>query len=171
VTVLLGDGRGSFSQAAGSPFPSGKTPFAVAIGDLNGDGKPDLAAANWAGQRGRRQGEGVTIMLGDGTGGFKAMTGSPFPAGDGPGRIAIGDVDGDDVPDVAVTNYTSGSVTVLLGRKGTSRPTAAIAVGNHLQGIALGDLNGDGRADFVVTCSDDDVISTFISRIDAAGRP
>lgn len=84
VTVLLGDGRGNFSQAAGSPFPCGKTPFAVAIGDLNGDGKPDLAVANWAGQRDRRIGEGVTIMLGDGTGGFKAMAGSPFPTGDGP---------------------------------------------------------------------------------------
>jgi hypothetical protein len=93
------------------------------------------------------------------------MAGSPFPTGDGPGRIAIGDVDGDAVPDVVVANYTSGSITLLHGRSATFRRTVTIAVGNHPQGIALGDLNGDGRADIVVTCSDDNVISTFISHI------
>jgi FG-GAP-like repeat len=159
VTILLGDGKGSFNQAAGSPFPCGKTPFGVAIGDLNGDGKPDLAVANWAGQRDQKKGEGVTIVLGDGRGGFQAMAGSPLPTGDGPGRIAIGDVDGDGVPDVVVANYTSGSVTVLHGRNGTFMRTATIPVGNHPQGIALGDLNGDGKADIVVTNSDDNSIS------------
>jgi hypothetical protein len=164
VTVLLGDGKGSFNQAAGSPFPCGKTPFALAIGDLNGDGKPDLAIANWAGQPGRRKGEGVTIMLGDGRGGFKAMVGSPFPTGDGPSRIAIGDVDGDGVPDVVASNYTSHSVTVLHGQRGTFMRTATIPVGNHPQGIALADLNGDGKADIVVTNSDDNSISILFGR-------
>jgi hypothetical protein len=152
VTVLLGDGKGSFNQAPGSPFPCGKTPFALAIGDLNGDGKPDLAIANWAGQPEKTKGEGLTIMLGDGKGAFKAMAGSPFPTGDGPTRIAIGDVNGDGVPDVVVANYTSNNVTILNGRRGTFMRTA------------LGDLNGDGKADIVVTNTDDNSISILFGR-------
>ena len=164
VTVLLGDGKGGFNQAAGSPFPSGKTPFAVAIGDLNGDGRPDLAIANWAGHPEKGEGEGATIMLGDGKGAFKAIAGSPFPTGDSPSRIAIGDVDGDGVPDVVVSNYGSNNVTVLHGTKGTFTPTAMIHVGRHPGGIALGDLNGDGKADIVVTNSDDNSISILFGR-------
>jgi len=164
VTVLLGDGKGSFHEAAGSPFPCGKTPFALAIGDLNGDGKPDLAIGNWAGQPEERKGEGVTIMLGDGKGGFKVLAGSPFPTGAGPGRIAIGDVDGDGVPDVVVTNYLSHSVTVLRGQNGTFKQAGIIPVGKHPQGVALGDLNGDGKADIVVTNSDDNNISILFGK-------
>lgn len=164
ATVLLGDGRGSFNQAAGSPFPCGKTPFSHAIGDLNGDGKPDLAIANWAGQPDKGKGEGATIMLGDGRGAFKATAGSPFPTGDGPSRIAIGDVDGDGIPDVVVSNYTSNNVTVLYGSKGTFTRTATIPVGKHPEGIALGDLNGDGKADIVVTNTDDNSISILFGK-------
>jgi FG-GAP-like repeat len=164
VTVLLGDGKGGFNEAVGSPFPSGKTPFALAIGDLNGDGKPDLAIANWAGQPEKGKGEGATIMLGDGRGGFKTLAGSPFPTGDGPNRIAIGDIDGDGVPDVAVSNYTSNNVTVLRGAKITFTRTTTIPIGRHPEGIALGDLNGDGKADIVVTNTDDNSISILFSK-------
>ena len=92
------------------------------------------------------------------------MVGSPFPTGDGPSRIAIGDVDGDGVPDVVTSNYTSHGVTVLHGQRGTFMRTATIPVGNHPQGIALGDLNGDGKADIVVTNSDDNSISILFGR-------
>jgi hypothetical protein len=130
----------------------------------NQDGKPDLAIANWAGQAAPRRGEGVTIMFGDGKGGFVAIAGSPFPAGDGPSRIAIGDVDGDGTCDVAVSNYLGAGVTVLHGGSGSFGRPSKIPVGNHPQGIALGDLNNDGKADIVVTNSDDNNISILIAR-------
>ncbi len=126
---------------------------------MNGDGKPDLAVGNWAGQPGKRVGEGVTVLLNDGTGRFAAMAGSPFPTGDGPGRVAIGDVDGDGTPDLVVANYLSRSVTVLRGDKKSFTPTATISVGNSPQGLALGDLNGDGKAEIVVANSGDNTVS------------
>ena len=62
LTVLLGDGQGGFTEATGSPFDLGHAAWHVAIADLNGDGKADVAAA---------AGDGVRVMLGDGRGGFR----------------------------------------------------------------------------------------------------
>src|SRR5947209_15329509 len=76
-------------------IPAGKSPFGVAIADLNGDGKPDLAVVNYSGHADQPANDGVTILLGDGKGGFKIMVGSPFPTGHAPTPIAIGDVNGD----------------------------------------------------------------------------
>src|SRR5215469_5518173 len=60
----------SFMQVAGSPFGAGTEPRSVAVGDFNGDGKPDLAVANFGSNN-------VTILLGDGKGGFSPAAGSP----------------------------------------------------------------------------------------------
>ncbi|HEV2664377.1 MAG TPA: VCBS repeat-containing protein, partial [Blastocatellia bacterium] len=57
VTVLLGDGRMGFKQAPGSPFPVGKDPFNMAIGDINADGRLDILTANHGS-------DNVTVLLG-----------------------------------------------------------------------------------------------------------
>jgi len=74
VTVLLGTGTGGFTAAPGSPFRVGVGPRSVVVGDLNGDGKLDLAIANSGDNT-------VTVLLGTGTGGFTAAPGSPFRVG------------------------------------------------------------------------------------------
>jgi hypothetical protein len=164
VTVLLGDGRSGFSEAVGSPFPGGKTPFFVAIGDLNRDKKLDLAIANWTGQGDQLENDGVTILLGDGGGSFKAMQGSPLRAGRAPSRLAIGDVNGDGTPDVVTTNYVGNDITVFLGGKDTLTRTATVAVGGEPDGIAISDLNADGKADIVVANTRDNNISVLLSK-------
>ena len=105
VTILLSKSEGGFLQPPGSPFPCGDSPFNVAVGDVNADGKPDLAIVNSPGSTSDRSGQdGLTILLGDGQGGFTTTTGSPFVTGKHPNIPAIGDVSGDGVADVAVSN-------------------------------------------------------------------
>jgi len=107
LTVLIGDGKGGFAEAAGSPFDFGANTWYCAVADFNGDGRPDVAAA---------AGDGVRVMLGDGQGGFQPAPGSPFATGKGAWQLAVGDVNGDGRPDVATGDIESHSVTVLLAR-------------------------------------------------------
>ena len=164
VTILVGDGKGGFTQASGSPFPGGKTPFGVAIADLNKDGKLDLAVVNYSGHVNQPANDGVTILLGDGQGGFKIMVGSPFPTGHAPVQLAVGDVNGDGMPDMVTANLGSNDLTVLLSDRGTFTRAATIAVGGEPEGVTTGDLDGDGKADIVVANSRDNTISVLFSK-------
>src|SRR5262245_63931057 len=67
----------SFAQPAGSPVGAGDRPISVAVGDFNLDGKPDLATANYFS-------DNVTILLGNGSGGFTQPATSPVGAGGRP---------------------------------------------------------------------------------------
>ena len=145
VTVLLGDGSGGFTAALNSPFATGVEPYAVAVGDFNRDGKQDLAIANGAGS--------VTVLLGDGTGDFTAATGSPFAAGSGPDALAVADFNGDGFQDLAVADYGSTTVSVLLGDGSggfRAAPGSPFAAGMQPTSVAVGDFNGDGIPDLAV---------------------
>jgi hypothetical protein len=79
VSVLLGTGAGGFTPAGGSPFAAGTFVRGVAVGDFNADGKPDIAISNVLDGT-------VTVLLGDGSGGFTPASGSPVATGNAPGR-------------------------------------------------------------------------------------
>ena len=91
VSILLVNGSGGFSAAAGSPFAAGTRPVSLAVGDFNGDGVQDLATAN-------EQSNNVTVFLGNGSGGFSAARGSPFAVGTCPFSVAGGEFSGDGIP-------------------------------------------------------------------------
>jgi FG-GAP-like repeat len=167
VTILLADGRGTFRQPPGSPFPSGDSPFNLAVGDVNGDGKPDLAIVNSPGSTSDRRGrDGLTILLGDGAGGFRMLAGSPFATGRIPNRVAIGDVDGDGVNDVAVSSPDDNNITLfMMNRQGGVAATHTIRMSGRPKGLAIHDLNGDGKADIVVTNSGDGTVTILLSTI------
>jgi hypothetical protein len=147
MDVLLGNGDGTFQQAV--PYDAGPNLFAVAVGDFNGDGKPDLVAVNNLGLTG-----GVSVLLGNGDGSFQRPV--PYRTGEFPTSVAVGDFNGDGIPDLAVTNSDIGagrspSLSVLLGNgDGTFQPAQNSLVGLRPEFVAVGDFNGDGVPDLAV---------------------
>ncbi|HEY5198506.1 MAG TPA: FG-GAP-like repeat-containing protein [Solirubrobacteraceae bacterium] len=144
-------------------------PVAVATGDLNGDGKPDLAIAN-------STDDTVQILYNNGTGtlanGAAAFTVGPLLNTDpGPTALAIGDLNGDGIADLAVTssgegeNGDVGSLMLFLGdanHDGGFAPTS-LPVDNP-SSVAIGDLtdDGNGATDLVVTNQDDATVTLFL---------
>ena len=159
VGVLLGNGDGSL-LAEVTYSSGGLSPLALAVADVNGDGKPDVVVANqWTDNTDTNS--NVAVLLNDGTGkfpsGIQYGTGGFFPD-----SVAIADVNGDGNPDLVVANSSVlssgglGNVGVLLGNgKGAFR--AAVAYDSGLYGaaaVAVADVNGDGKLDLVVAnCS------------------
>lgn len=145
VSILLGNAVGGFTAATGSPFAVQENPAAVAVSDLNLDGNQDLAIANLSTNN-------VTVLLGNGAGGFSAASSSPFAVGTAPDAIAIADFNGDGVPDLAIANSASNNVSVLLGtgtggfKPGLGNP---YGVGNSPRSLAVGDFSQNGKLDLV----------------------
>lgn len=166
VTILLGNGKGSFDEASGSPFPCGDNPFGIAISDLNADNHPDLAIINSPGSMASGKGiNGMTVLLGDGTGRFEMMKGSPFEAGKIPNRIATGDINGDGINDIVTSDNDNDNIyRFLMSKNGGVSSSQVIKVGNHPKGVAIVDLNGDGKCDIVVCNQLDNDISILISK-------
>ncbi|MBX3671753.1 MAG: IPTL-CTERM sorting domain-containing protein [Burkholderiales bacterium] len=145
VSILLNDGAGVFTPAPGSPIAIGAATWGVALGDFNGDGRPDLAVAASGANT-------VAILLGNGTGGFAPAPGSPIAVGTDPFGVAVGRLDGDAHLDLVVTNRLSDNLTVLKGDgTGTFTVTGTYAAGNGPVAVALVDLDGDGKLDLVAS--------------------
>src|ERR1039457_4590669 len=146
ILTLSASANAQFRTAPGSPFAMGLTPVFVTEGDFNGDGKPDLTIAN-------QNDNTVTVLLGNGTGGFTAAPGSPIRVGYVPQSVAIGDFNRDGKPDLVVTNADNNNVTVLLGNGTggfTAAPGSPFPTGIWPSAVAVGDFNGDGKLDLAI---------------------
>jgi FG-GAP-like repeat len=140
ISILLGKGDGSFTAAA-SPAVN-DYPGALAVGDFNGDGKTDIAVANFTGSA-------VSILLGNGHGG---LTLSPTTAAVGvnPNFIAVGDLNRDGKLDLVVTSAGGPEVAILLGNgDGSFTAAASPALGAPPSTVTLADMNRDGKLDLV----------------------
>ena len=142
VSVLLNSGNGTFATARNYKVDTGTT--AVAVGDFNGDGIPDLVVVSATSQR-------LTVLQGNGNGTFTAGT-QHFSAGSAPVRLAVADFNGDGKIDVAVVNRSSNNVSVLLGNGNlTFQHAVNYPVGTLPFAVVVGDFNGDGIADLAVS--------------------
>jgi hypothetical protein len=137
---------------------TGNGPNAIAVGDFNGDGKPDLAVVNFDSNT-------VTILLGNGDGTF--TVGPTLATGSYPTAVAVGDFNGDGKLDLAVTNLMSNTVTIFLGNgDGTFTPAASPATGGGPVAIAVGDFNGDGKPDLAVVNFGDYTVTILLGNGD-----
>ena len=159
VTVLLGKGGGVFSPATASPFAAGSSPGSVAAADFNNDGAMDLIVANLDSNT-------VTLLLGNGAGGFTPAATSPVSVGTLPSAIAVADFNGDYNADVAVANQNSKNASVLLGNgAGGFKPAAGspYAAGIAPRDVVVGDFNEDGRPDLLVVNLGDSTVTLLLN--------
>ena len=151
LSVMLGGSRG-FAPAPGSPFPAGDAPFGLATGDFDGDGRLDVAvidAPSSAAESGR---DGLTLLLGDGSGRFAGTAQSPLQTGLRASRIATGDLDGDGRDEILVSRPDDGVILLFhLGAKGALVRREEVSPGKSPKGVAIADLDGNGRKDIAVT--------------------
>lgn len=148
VGVLLGNGDGTF-QPAVAYVTGGHQALFAAVGDINGDGKPDIVVANYGSKT-------VGVLLGKGDGTFQPAV-AYGSGGDSPISVAIVDVNADGKPDLLVANCSDtcggeGVVGVLLGKgDGTFQPAVAYDSGGiGARSVAVADVNGDGKPDIAV---------------------
>lgn len=126
---------------AARSFAVGPEPRSLVVADFNGDGWLDIASAN--------HGFSVSILLGDGSGGFVA-TGTISVDGTPIGMV-LGDFNADQKVDLAVANENSDSVSILKGiGDGTFTLTGNLVVGKQPQSLTVADLNRDGIQDIIV---------------------
>jgi hypothetical protein len=145
-------------------FYSGFAPSYYALGDLNNDGKPDLVTVNICTST-------ITILKNISTAtaiGFAAPY--DFSPGFYPNHVAIGDLDGDSRPDLAVAGNAPFGTYTLFTCKNTGtggsfafNPGVGYSVGTDTKDVVIGDLTGDGKMDLAVTVRNSNVVAVLMN--------
>ncbi|MVN75177.1 T9SS type A sorting domain-containing protein [Hymenobacter sp. HMF4947] len=152
VAVLLNNGNGSFlSPITYSTGADTAQPLFLAAGDVNGDGKLDIATSNVLNGS-------VSVLVNNGVGGFATgvVYNARLGADDQIGIIAMDDINGDGKPDIVVPNQSRGLIKILLNNgNGIFTPlTTTFATGvakSNPASAVIADLNADGKLDVVTT--------------------
>ncbi|HLO50807.1 MAG TPA: DUF4347 domain-containing protein, partial [Kamptonema sp.] len=146
-------------------FTAGNNSVSVSIGDINGDGKPDLAVANFSSNT-------ASILLNTTATGATTPTFATkvdFTTGSAPFDISIDDINGDGKLDLAVVNPFSNNVSILLNTTatGATTPTFATKVdfttGSEPRSVSIGDFNGDGLPDLALPNRFSNTISILLN--------
>jgi hypothetical protein len=145
VTILEGNGNGTFTQFPNSPLAVGNLPVAIASGTLSGSNGPALAIVN-------QQDDSVSVYLGNGNGTFVAASQSPLATSTTPSGVAIADLAQSTTGGIAVTNTAAGTIT-LFADLGSGLFTKALepAAGTSPDAILAANFTNSAFPDIVVT--------------------
>ena len=151
LIVFLGNGNGTFQNAI--ELPAGVNPSAIAVGDLNGDGIPDMAISTGGTLAATPSGYELAVLIGNGDGTFKPAV--FYPTDFGPAGLAIADMNGDGKPDIILMQCCGDiSPAYLLGNgDGTLQPETGFKAGASPFGVIAADLNNDGKPDLALISS------------------
>ena len=159
--MLLGIGDSTFYNEVFSSLPGGF----VAVGDFNGDGRPDIAVTPFG-----TSGTVLDVALGNGDGTFQAPV--SYTVGTNPEVMVVGDFNGDGKPDIAVVNNSSNTVSILLGNgDATFQAAVSYPVGSNPESISLGDFNGDGLPDLAVANLTSNNVSVLLGNGNGTFQP
>jgi hypothetical protein len=154
--------RAAMSFGGPHTYRAGRNPTSIAVGDLNGDLRADLAVAHGRGT--------VSVFLSRGHGRHPVKRDYPTTAG--AASVAIGDLNGDRRPDLAVASSSASTVSVYLN-EGRARfaPRRDYATGAGPVGVVIGDLNGDGKADLATASASRPTVSLLLGSGDGRFGP
>jgi probable HAF family extracellular repeat protein len=159
VSVLLGDGDGTFRNEVSYALPAASHPDAVTIADVNGDGIPDIVVADYGLDNSPARDYGVSVLVGNGDGTFKAAI--TYLTGPNPMSVAVADVNGDGLPDIITGNLgtssfgrVTNSISVLLNQ-GHGTFAAPITFNTPSASLAVANLNGNGPPDIIASADSD----------------
>jgi hypothetical protein len=161
LSVFFGNGDGTFTAPVSIPLAA-STPVGLALADLNRDGRFDVVVADWNGA--------VWLLTGNGAGGFSPLrTAAP---GTKPYYVDVADFNGDDRPDVLVSNQTPATVSLFMGNGsgGLGAPTQfPTLAGTDTRQVAAVDVNGDRRPDVVLAGMTSPARAVFVLLGDGVG--
>lgn len=148
ISILFGNGNGTFQPAVDIPLTNGTGPVSIATADFDKDTNPDLVTANSTSNT-------VTVLFGNGTRTNTFLTQADIVVGTQPLAVTTADFNADGDPDLAVANSGSDTVSVLPGngtRTNTfsTRTDLTLASGAHPAAVITGDFNADNHVDLAV---------------------
>lgn len=153
VMVLLGNGNGNFETP--KTFSTANTISALATGEFNGDGLPDLVTSS-------SNTNNVSVFLGVGDGTFSPL--SDIPVGRGPISVTVGDMNGDGFADIGTANSSSSNISILFGNgHGSFQAAFNFTVAGNPSSLTFGDFNKDKRMDLAVTNTGANTVSVLLN--------
>jgi hypothetical protein len=163
VTILLGNGNGTFQSQAPTSYPVGGVPGAIVACSLRDNGVLDLVTTN-------ENSDDVSVLLGNDDGTFQPQV--RYGVGSFPESIVAADLNGDNRPDLVVANAKSSDISILMGRgDGTFQDQVTNPVGNAPVDAVTADLNHDGYLDIITVNQYSNDISVLLGNGDGTFQP